>query len=158
MCLSVHPKCASLSISYLAFADDLFLLFGANCHSIKVIKDTLDEFYRSSGLKPNLQKSQIFFSGVDPIFKAGILNLLPILEGKLPVRYLGVALISTRLNIKTVFSLRRGHNKGLQAGLIGFFHMVVVPFLFGQSSSVCKHTGALCLFYLRRSLLEFVPH
>lgn len=53
-----HIKCASLSVSYLAFADDLFLLSGADFQPIGAIKDTLDEFYHSSGLKPNLQKKK----------------------------------------------------------------------------------------------------
>ncbi|KAH7842608.1 hypothetical protein Vadar_007304 [Vaccinium darrowii] len=92
-----HPKCSDLFIYYLAFADDLFLLAGADCPTLGIIKGGLDEFYHSSGLKPNLQKSKIFFSGVSNEMKANILRILPIPEGSLPGKYLGVPLISTRL-------------------------------------------------------------
>ncbi|XP_058222932.1 uncharacterized protein LOC131332652 [Rhododendron vialii] len=78
-----HPKCSALSISYLAFADDLFLMAGTDCHSIAILKEALDDFYYSSGLKPNLLKSQIFFSGVNPAVKTDILSILPIPEGSL---------------------------------------------------------------------------
>lgn len=91
---NIHPKCRNLDISFLAFADDLFQLIGADSSSIGVIKEPLDEFYHSSGLKPNLPKSQIFFSGVIVMVKAEILRLLPIPEGNLPVKYLRVPLIS----------------------------------------------------------------
>lgn len=40
-----HPKCSDLSIYYLAFADDLFLLAGADCPSLEIIKEGWDEFY-----------------------------------------------------------------------------------------------------------------
>lgn len=86
-----------MNISYLAFADDLFLLAGADTSSIGVIKSALEELYLSCGLIPNLHKCQIFFSGVTGAVKADILNLLPIPEGTLPVQYFGVPQISTRL-------------------------------------------------------------
>ncbi|XP_058217276.1 uncharacterized protein LOC131328342 [Rhododendron vialii] len=58
-----HPKCSLHSISFLAFTDDLFLLAGADPSSIRIINDALEEFFHSSGLKPNLDKSQFFFAG-----------------------------------------------------------------------------------------------
>lgn len=101
-----HPKCSALSISYLAFADDLFLMAGADCHSVAILKEALDDFYYSSGLKPNLLKSQIFFSGVNPAVKTDILSIPPIPEGSLPVKYLGVPLISTRLKYDDCVQLK----------------------------------------------------
>ncbi|KAH7850805.1 hypothetical protein Vadar_003220 [Vaccinium darrowii] len=92
-----HPKCSALSLAHLAFADELFLLSRADCHSIVVFQSALDDFYLFSGLKPNLQKSQIFFSGVATDLKRSLLAILPIPEGHLSVRYLGVPLISSRL-------------------------------------------------------------
>ncbi|GFS32020.1 hypothetical protein Acr_00g0020450 [Actinidia rufa] len=49
------------------------------------------------GLQPNLQKSEIFFSGVTNDDKAVLKSILPIPEEALPVKYLGVPLITTRL-------------------------------------------------------------
>lgn len=79
-----HPTCGSLSISYLAFAHDVFLLAGADYPSVRVLKAALEEFYFSSGLKPNLQKSQVFFSGVNAASKTAILYMLTIPEGSPP--------------------------------------------------------------------------
>ncbi|GKB19417.1 protein LAZ1 [Tanacetum coccineum] len=57
----------------------------------------LEEFKNVSGLVPSIPKSTAFFCNVPNDLKASILNLTPFAEGTLPVRYLGVPLISTRL-------------------------------------------------------------
>lgn len=44
-----------------------------------------------------MQKSAIYYSGVQRNVKACMFGNLPIHEGHLPVKYLGVPLISTRL-------------------------------------------------------------
>uniref|UniRef100_A0A5B6YUZ1 Reverse transcriptase domain-containing protein n=1 Tax=Davidia involucrata TaxID=16924 RepID=A0A5B6YUZ1_DAVIN len=92
-----HPKCKQLGISHLAFADDLFILAAADVNSIRIVKDTLKEFEIDSGLKPNLSKSEVFFSGVTAATKRNLKDILGMVEGNLPVRYLGVPLISSRL-------------------------------------------------------------
>ncbi|GJX91611.1 putative reverse transcriptase domain-containing protein [Tanacetum coccineum] len=50
-----------------------------------------------SGLVPSIPKSTAFFCNVPIALKSSILNLMPFAEGTLPVRYLGVPLISSRL-------------------------------------------------------------
>ncbi|XP_071740587.1 uncharacterized protein [Rutidosis leptorrhynchoides] len=45
-----HPKCDKLKIVNLCLADDLFLFSYGNASSVKVIRDSLDEFKRCSGL------------------------------------------------------------------------------------------------------------
>ncbi|KAJ9536708.1 LOW QUALITY PROTEIN: hypothetical protein OSB04_un000093 [Centaurea solstitialis] len=50
-----------------------------------------------SGLKPNLGKSSVYFSNVDPQTLQAILDILPFNVGNLPFRYLGVPLSSKRL-------------------------------------------------------------
>ena len=83
-----HPKCEKQGITHLSFADDLFMFCAA---------DVLDEFGRSSGLWPNKDKSDVFFGNVPPDVKLLIQSTLDFNVGSLPVRYLGVPLISTRL-------------------------------------------------------------
>ncbi|XP_071704187.1 uncharacterized protein [Rutidosis leptorrhynchoides] len=92
-----HPKCDKLKIINLCFADDLFLFAYANIDSVKVIRDVLEDFKNCSGLHPSLPKSTAFFANVSSTIKCEILDLLPFEEGCLPVRYLGVPLVSTRL-------------------------------------------------------------
>ncbi|GLT65660.1 hypothetical protein SLA2020_380770 [Shorea laevis] len=50
-----------------------------------------------SGLTPNPDKRKIFMCGVDESVKCQLLASLGYKEGTLPVRYLGVPLISSRL-------------------------------------------------------------
>ncbi|KAK1420027.1 hypothetical protein QVD17_29540 [Tagetes erecta] len=95
-----HWGCEKLGIISLCFADDLLMYFHGDSQSIKLIKESLDEFSSVSGLVPNLLKSTIYFSNVLPFTKKIILNLLPFKEGKLPVRYLGIPLLSKRLYTK----------------------------------------------------------
>ncbi|XP_071704641.1 uncharacterized protein [Rutidosis leptorrhynchoides] len=92
-----HPKCEHLKIINLCFADDLFLFSKADVESVKVIRDALEEFKACSGLTPSLPKSTTFFANVPSNLKVQILQILPFDEGTLPVRYLGVPLVSSRL-------------------------------------------------------------
>lgn len=94
---SYHPKCRELQICHLAFADDLFIMCEPNVPSFTIINDLLNEFHSFSGLKPNTEKSSIFYAGVEIQLKEELGLILPIPEANLPVRYLGVPLISARL-------------------------------------------------------------
>jgi hypothetical protein len=91
-----HPRCQALGRTHLCFADDLLIFSVANSTSIKVILDVLKEFEELSGLKANPHKSSFFCSSISAETKLGLLNLLQLAEDKLPVRYLGVLLITFR--------------------------------------------------------------
>lgn len=93
-----HKKCKVMGLSHLCFADDLFVFANGDLESIKIIKAALFHFHRVSGLQPNLQKCTIFFNGVDDCVKREIMTILNFKEGFLPVRYLGLPLISTKLS------------------------------------------------------------
>ncbi|GKA75895.1 RNA-directed DNA polymerase, eukaryota, reverse transcriptase zinc-binding domain protein [Tanacetum coccineum] len=71
-----HFGCKDLKITHICFADDLMMFCHGDSVSVKVIKDSIEEFGKCSGLLPNFNKSN------------------------LPVRYLGVPLISKRIGIK----------------------------------------------------------
>ncbi|GJW02004.1 putative RNA-directed DNA polymerase, partial [Tanacetum coccineum] len=81
-----HPKCQSQKITHLCFADDLILFCHGDILSASLIKEALDEFKEYSGLVPSIPK-----------IKNSILDIMPFEEGTLPVKYLGVPLISSRL-------------------------------------------------------------
>ncbi|KAH7659613.1 Reverse transcriptase zinc-binding domain-containing protein [Dioscorea alata] len=65
--------------------------------SVRIIKDVLLHFQGALGLKPNLQKSYVYFNGAPATVRSGIINLLCFKEGSLPVKYLGIPLFSSRL-------------------------------------------------------------
>ena len=92
-----HWRCSAQKITHLCFADDLMLFCHGNTSSIRIIKKVMDEFAGTAGLIPNLSKSHIFFGNVKGPCKRRILDVLPFVEGKLPMKYLGIPLISTRL-------------------------------------------------------------
>ncbi|GJY86276.1 hypothetical protein Tco_0500302 [Tanacetum coccineum] len=92
-----HHHFSSLDIINLCFTDDLFLFAHGDVNSARVIMDALDEFKSVSGLVPSLPKSTAYFCNVLNHTKLAILNVLPFEEGTLPVKYLGVPLVSTRL-------------------------------------------------------------
>ncbi|GKB05063.1 reverse transcriptase domain, reverse transcriptase zinc-binding domain protein [Tanacetum coccineum] len=92
-----HKQCEDLNIINLCFADDLFLFARGDLDSTKGIMDSLDEFKQVSGLIPSIPKITAYFCNVSNHVKISILNIMPFAEGKLPVKYLGVPLISSRL-------------------------------------------------------------
>ncbi|XP_020263459.1 uncharacterized protein LOC109839447 [Asparagus officinalis] len=93
-----HPKCQSLGITHLIFADDLLLFAKADGYSIMKLFYCLKEFSRVSGLEANPAKCSIYFSGVDDGLKNQVCSLLNFPEGMLPIHYLGLPLISKRLS------------------------------------------------------------
>lgn len=91
-------RCKPVQLTHLFFADDVFLFSQANWPSVSMLKRGLDIFSSWSGLVPNKNKSEIFIAGGDPSIRNRIHSAFGFKEGKLPVRYLGVPIISTRLN------------------------------------------------------------
>ncbi|XP_021971338.1 uncharacterized protein LOC110866498 [Helianthus annuus] len=95
-----HLHCSKQKIINVSFADDLFVFVNGDMGSVQLIQSVLGKFTSVSGLVPSLPKSTIFFCNVPSDVKSNILSLLPFREGSLPVRYLGVPLISTRLSFR----------------------------------------------------------
>ncbi|XP_062093379.1 uncharacterized protein LOC133799371 [Humulus lupulus] len=87
-----HPLCKSLKLINLCFADDLILLSKGSKQSIKVLREVLDDFSNTTGLHINVNKSQIFFGGVELREKEEIIRDLGLAEGDFPLKYLGVPL------------------------------------------------------------------
>nr|GEW86093.1 hypothetical protein [Tanacetum cinerariifolium] len=79
--------------------DDLMVFCNGDVHSIIVVKKSLNEFGRVSGLFPNLKKSTIFFGSVNGQVKQEILKIVDFSIGKLPMRYLGIPLFVKCLSV-----------------------------------------------------------
>jgi hypothetical protein len=93
-----HYRCSRMNLTHFCFADDLLLFSDANLSSISIIKAALRKFELLLGLKANPLKSSLFCSGVLEMIKISLLSELQMGEGHLPVRYLGVPLISSKLS------------------------------------------------------------
>ena len=86
-----------MGITHLCFADDLFLFSYGDPWSVQILKDSLEEFGDATGLWPNKDKSSVFFCKVTNDNQKLIKDIMGFRSGTLPVKYLGVPLISTRL-------------------------------------------------------------
>lgn len=129
-----HRYCSKMKLVNLCFADDLFLFAYGDVGSASIIKEALDEFKNASGLVPSLPKSTAYFCNVLNHVKLSILQILPFKEGKLPVKYLGVPLVSSRLMIrdcnelvdKVQIRIQDWKNKSLSiAGRLQLIHSIL---------------------------------
>ena len=93
-----HPRCKQIKLSHLCFADDLFLFAKGNVDSIQITMDELTKFEAFSGMQVNRQKSAVFLAGIEDSVKATILGMTGFNLGSLPMKYLGVPLISSKLS------------------------------------------------------------
>ncbi|GJW35252.1 RNA-directed DNA polymerase, eukaryota, reverse transcriptase zinc-binding domain protein [Tanacetum coccineum] len=95
-----HWGCKELKITSLCFADDLLMLCHGDLISASVLRRGLDEFCVSSGLRPSMSKSEAFFRNVPDEVIADINLVMPFKIGVLPIKYLGVPMMSKRLTSK----------------------------------------------------------
>ncbi|KAL2224843.1 UNVERIFIED_CONTAM: hypothetical protein Sindi_2938100 [Sesamum indicum] len=96
---SFHWKCDAARLFQLGFADDLLLFCRADMNSIGVFKTGLDRFAEWSGLRLNVQKSHLIISRSAQGLREEMLEVLGFQEGVLPMRYLGLPLLSSRLTV-----------------------------------------------------------
>lgn len=89
-----HPGCKKLALTHLCFADDLMVFVEGLKKSIEGTLSVFDAFETWSGLKISLEKSTIFMAGVPEAEKASILTNFLFAIGELPVRYLGLPLMT----------------------------------------------------------------
>nr|GEZ45879.1 RNA-directed DNA polymerase, eukaryota, reverse transcriptase zinc-binding domain protein [Tanacetum cinerariifolium] len=94
-----HVGCKELKLTHLIFADDLLVLCHGDLKSISVLKKALNEFSKVFGLVPNINKSVVFFGNVDKQAQRAILDELSFMVGTLPVKYLGVPLITKKIGV-----------------------------------------------------------
>lgn len=94
---SFHHRYEDQKPNHLMFADDLMLVSKANRSSLFWCKQQLEIFSKASGLHINQDKGLILFSGVDTETQSNLASEMGFTIGSLPVKYLGVPLISSRL-------------------------------------------------------------
>ena len=95
-----HPKCKKVSLTHLCFADDLLIFSKGNISSIEGIQNILKTFYQFSRLQLNCSKNEIFSTGINSDKLLEIQQMIGFKLGALPVRYLGVPLVTRRLTEK----------------------------------------------------------
>ncbi|XP_039043403.1 uncharacterized protein LOC120182503 [Hibiscus syriacus] len=92
-----HPKCKRISLTHLCFADDLLDFFHGSLDDVVGVLSTLEVFYELSGLRLNDMKTELYACGVSDLVLEHIHSGTGFKVGKLPVRYLGVPLVTRKL-------------------------------------------------------------
>lgn len=95
--MGYHPKCKNLGLTHLSFADDILVFSDGNSRSIESILEVFNTFAAISGLLMSVEKSTIFCAGVDDEARQGIQAQYGLAVGVLPVRYLGLPLLTKRM-------------------------------------------------------------
>ncbi|GAA0162359.1 hypothetical protein LIER_18465 [Lithospermum erythrorhizon] len=76
----------------------MFILCGANRRTTECIKNALTKFSEIAGLSPNLSKNSLYCAGIGAELQMKISQVLGIGIDRLPMKYLGVPLITARLS------------------------------------------------------------
>lgn len=92
-----HWRCSRTRLTHLIFADDLLLFYGSSTRSVQIFSQALKDFSLLSGLTPSSSKSCSIIAGSNQDYRSMVQNTFGFPLGSLPIRYLGVPLISTRL-------------------------------------------------------------
>ncbi|XP_024014348.1 uncharacterized protein LOC112088307 [Eutrema salsugineum] len=92
-----HPTCQELQLTHLCFADDLMVFVDGNKRSVEGVLEVFDDFAIHSGLHISLEKSTIYMAGIENVEKEAIIEQFPFESGNLPVRYLGLPLLTRRM-------------------------------------------------------------
>ncbi|KAL2248712.1 UNVERIFIED_CONTAM: hypothetical protein Sindi_2344900 [Sesamum indicum] len=137
---------------------DLLLFYRADMDSIGVFKIGLDRFAEWSGLRLNVQKSHLIISRSPQGLREEMLGALGFQEGFLPMRYLGLPLLSSRLTVVDCSPLLFRIDKriagwegaiGPQFGLNGFTRVGYETPPFGRLGNMEAH-GVGGKFYVYR--------
>ena len=93
-----HPRCKGINLTHMCFANDIFIFAKGNANSVEITMDERAKFETFSGMQVNKQKSVVFLAWVNKNVKATILSMTGFSLGSLPMKYLGVPLISSKLS------------------------------------------------------------
>ena len=100
-----HPRCKSISLTHLCFADDLIAFVEGTKESIQGALAVFDIFDEWSGLMISIAKSTLYLAGVSENETKNILSNFPFAKGDLPVRYLGLLLMTKMMRKQDYFPL-----------------------------------------------------
>ncbi|XP_039017023.1 uncharacterized protein LOC120147800 [Hibiscus syriacus] len=119
-----HPKCKRIPLTHLSFADDLLVFCHGSLESLLSVQSTLELFYDISGLKLDAMKTEFFAYGLNDYALDLIQSATGFRLAYLPVRYLGVPLVTRKLTGRDCSALlervkgklRQWSNKNLSFG------------------------------------------
>lgn len=102
--IGYHPRCKNIGLTHLCFADDLMVFADGAKRSLEGILEVFNEFGKMSGFKINLEKSTLYIAGSSMQSNEDLL-VFPFDRGQLPVRYLGLPLLTKRMTVSDFLPL-----------------------------------------------------
>ncbi|KAL8122679.1 hypothetical protein AgCh_010876 [Apium graveolens] len=99
-----HWRCKELRLNHLFFADDVLIFSHGSKNSVQHIMNSITAFSSWSGLTPSIHKSTSYLCNCDTDF-TNWFDTLSIPRGNLPVKFLGVPLISSQLCVNDCMPL-----------------------------------------------------
>lgn len=100
-----HLKCRKTGNTDLIFTDDLLVLTDGQFSSVNALCSTLENLYHLSGLRLNAKKTEFFCSSLSESHILELVSISGFKRGTLPMQYLGVPLISSKLRASNCSSL-----------------------------------------------------
>lgn len=94
-----HPKCKSVQLTHLCFADDIMIFMDGRPRSVERVVNIFESFTGKSGLRISVEKSTIHLAGISNQIKNDIVTRFPFDLGKFPVRYLGLPLMTKKMTM-----------------------------------------------------------
>lgn len=94
-----HTKYEKLSLTNLAFADDVLMFSRGDLAFVELMVKALKVFSMSNGHIINPSKCRVYFGGVGDITKHAIKRMTTFIEGHVPFKYFGVLFTSKKLSI-----------------------------------------------------------
>ena len=92
-----HPYCQDLNLTHLNFADDLLIFSDGRKSSVDGILDIFKNFAEASGLHIIMEKSTLYLACLNDTEKQDILSQYTLSYRDLPVRYLGLPLLTKQM-------------------------------------------------------------
>ncbi|XP_015068639.1 uncharacterized protein LOC107013174 [Solanum pennellii] len=87
-----HPMYKALRFTHLIFVDNLMIFCKGGLHSVNRVMEALQHFSLASRLVANMEKSSIFFVGVNTATKYVLLEKIGFSKGSFPIIHLGLPL------------------------------------------------------------------
>ncbi|XP_056843011.1 uncharacterized protein LOC130495615 [Raphanus sativus] len=100
-----HPRCKNALLTHLCFADDIMVFTDGQKRSVEGILQVFNDFEKLSGLKISLEKSTLYMAGISVENQSAILENFPFEAGQLPVRYLGLPLLTRKMTVSDYLPL-----------------------------------------------------